>query len=152
MDLHIHDADFVQYLFGMPKAVYSRGAIGPSGDYDHIAAQYVYDDNLAVVAEGGWMMTPSFGFKMTFHIALDEATIVLDSTQDPAFKVCPAKGETFTPEVEAGDGYSLEIAHFLKAIAGEKVPEIITLEQSRDTIKLILAEKESAKTGKVVKI
>ena len=151
-DLHIHDSDFVQYAFGMPKAVYTRCANGPSGDYDHVVTQYLYDDNCVITAEGGWIMTPSFGFEMSFNIILEKGTIVFDCTREPAFKVCPVSDEAFTPEVEQGDGYSLEIAHFVKAVSGQKVPEITTPAQSLNSIKLILAEKRSAQTGKEVAI
>jgi len=152
MDLHIHDSDFVQYVFGMPKAVYTRCTNGPSGDYDHVVTQYLYDDNCVITAEGGWIMTPSFGFEMSFNIILEKGTIVFDCTREPAFKVCPVSGEAFTPEVEQGDGYSLEIAHFVKAVSGQKVPEITTPTQSLNSIKLILAEKQSAQSGKEVAI
>lgn len=152
LDLHIHDSDFVQYVFGLPKAVYSRGTKGPSGDYDHIVTQYICDDDCVITAEGGWMMTPSFGFEMSFNIILEKATITFDCTREPAFKVCPIDADAFTPEVEAGDGYSIEIDHFAKAVSGQKVPEIITPAQSLDAIKIILAERQSAQTGKVVEI
>lgn len=152
MDLHIHDSDFVQYVFGMPKAVYTRCANGPSGDYDHVVTQYLYDDNCVITAEGGWIMTPSFGFEMSFNIILEKGTIVFDCTRKPAFKVCPPQGDAFTPEVEQGDGYSLEIAHFVKAVSGQKVPEIITPVQSLDSVKLTSAEKQSAQSGKEVEI
>jgi len=152
MDLHIHDSDFVQYLFDMPRAVCTHGLKGPSGDFDHVVTQYIYDDEKVVTAEGGWIMTPSFGFEMSFNIVLEKATIVFDCTRKPTFKVCPAEGEPFTPEVEAGDGYSCEIAHFVKAVSGQKVPEIITPAQSLDSIKLVLAEKRSAQSGKEVTI
>ena len=152
LDMHIHDSDFVQYVFGMPKAVYSRGATGPSGDYDHIVTQYLYGDNCVITAEGGWIMTPSFGFEMSFNIVLEKATIVYNSAREPAFKLCGLEGKPVTIDVEAGDAYSLQLAHFSKAVSGEKVPEITTPAQSLDTIKLVLAEKESAKTGKEVAI
>ena len=122
VDLHIHDSDYVQYVFGMPKAVFSRAASGPSGDCDHIVTQYVYDDDCVITAEGGWSMAPTFGFEMSFNVVLEKATIVYDCTRDPAFKVCPAEGDVFTPEVAAGDGYSNEIEHFVKAVRGESVP------------------------------
>lgn len=152
LDLHIHDSDFVQYVFGMPKAVYSRGTKGPSGGYDHIVTQYLYDDEKVVTAEGGWIMTPGFGFEMSFNIILEKASIVFDCTRKPAFKLYPLEGEPFSPEVEAGDGYSLEIAHFVKAVSGQEVPEIITPAQSLDSVKLILFEKQSAQTGSEVAI
>ncbi len=152
LDLHIHDSDFVQYVFGMPKAVYSRGTKGPSGGYDHIVTQYLYDDEKVVTAEGGWIMTPGFGFEMSFNIILEKAGIVFDCTRKPAFKLYPLEGEPFSPEVKAGDGYSLEIAHFVKAVSGQEVPEIITPAQSLDSVKLILFEKQSAQTGSEVAI
>ena len=151
VDLHIHDSDFVQYLFGMPQAVFSRSSTGPSNDADHIATQYVYD-NCVVTAEGGWAMSPTFGFEMSFNIVLEKATIVYDCTRDPAFKVCPVEGDTFTPEVVSGDGYSCEIEHFIRAVRAEDVPKVITPQQSVDSVRLVLAEKESARSGTVISL
>ncbi len=152
LDLHIHDSDYVQYLFGMPKAVCSKGTKGPSSGYGHIVTQYYCDEDCVITAEGGWMMSPSFGFEMSFNIVLDKAVIFYDCTRDPAFKVCPADADTFTPEVLPGDGYSREIAHFAKAVAGEDVPEITTPQQSENSVKIILAEKQSADSGEKVKL
>jgi len=152
MDLHIHDSDFVQYVFGMPKAVCSRGVKGPSGDFDHVVTLYIYDDQKVVTAEGGFVMTPSFGFEMSFNIIMQKATIVYDCTREPAFRVCPEKGDAFTPEIESGDGYSRELAHFIKAVRGQNVPQITTPAQSLDSVRLILAEKKSIETTKLVTI
>jgi len=152
LDMHIHDSDFVQYLFGMPKAVNTHGVKGPSGGFDHITTTYVYDDLKLVTAEGGWMMAPGFGFEMSFNIILEKCTIVYDCKSEPAFKICPKDGDAFTVQLPVGDGYSLEIEHFVKTIAGEKLLSRTTPKQSLDTIKLILAEKESAQTGKEVTI
>jgi predicted dehydrogenase len=152
MDLHIHDSDYVQYVFGMPKAVYARCTNGPSGDCDHIVTQYLYDDNRVVTAEASWLMAPSFGFEMSFNIVLEKATIVFDNTRKPTFKVCPIDKDAFTPEVESGDGWSLQIVHFVKAVSGRKVPQITTPTDSLNSLKLVLAEQQSAQIGKVVAI
>jgi len=152
LDLHIHDTDFVRYLFGMPKAVSSVGSKAPGGGLMHIATQYIYDDDITVTAEGGWAMTAGFGFEMSFHLMLEKATIIYDLTRDPAFKLFPAEGEGFTPKVDAGDGWLLQIAHFAKAVAGEKLETVTTLEQSRDSVRIVDAEKESAKKNERVSI
>ena len=152
LDLHIHDTDYVQYLFGMPKAVCSVGAKGPGGGLLHISTQYLYDNDTAITAEGGWGMCPAFGFEMSFNIVLEKATLVYDLTREPAFRVCPAEGEVFTPEVEEGDGWFLQIAHFARAVSGEKVEEITTLEQSMNSVKIVEAEKQSASKGKKVSV
>lgn len=148
LDLHIHDADYVHHLFGMPRAVSS--VTDPTRGYVHTA--YRYDGGPAVAAEGSWRMSPSFGFEMSFNIALERATIVFDNTRSPSFRVCPREGEPFTPEVLSGDGYSRELAHFLAKLRGEPVEEVLTLEQSRDSIRLVLAEKESASTAAIVEL
>jgi 1,5-anhydro-D-fructose reductase (1,5-anhydro-D-mannitol-forming) len=152
LDLHIHDSDFIQYVFGIPESVFTRGAKGPSGEFDHVATSYIYPDNKVITAEGGWVMAPGFGFEMSFNIVLEKATLVYDGTRTPVFKVCPAEGEVFTPPVDAGDAYELEIRHFANILLGKDVSNILTPEQSSDSVKLVLAEKMSAATGKVVKL
>ncbi|HIJ67798.1 MAG TPA: Gfo/Idh/MocA family oxidoreductase [Planctomycetes bacterium] len=152
MDLHIHDSDYVQYAFGMPTTVYTRCTKGPSSKYDHIATHYLYDDDRVITAEGSWLMSPGFGFEMSFNIVLEEATIVFDNTRKTAFRICPADKDPFTPEILPGDGWSLEIAHFIKAVSGEKVPKITTPADSLDSVRLVLAERQSAETGKAVAI
>jgi len=152
LDLHIHDTDYVQYLFGMPDAVSSFGAKSPGGGLLHIVTQYIYDDNIVVTAEGGWGMMPTFGFEMSFNIVMEKATLVYDLTRDPAFRLCPAEGEAFTPKVAEGDGWFLQIAHFAKAAKGKKVKAITTLEESKNSVKIVEAEKKSASKGKKVSI
>ena len=51
-DLHIHDTDFVNYLFGRPQGVSSTGVIGEGGMINHVLTQYHYPGGPAVSAEG----------------------------------------------------------------------------------------------------
>ena len=152
LDLHIHDTDFVQYLFGMPRAVCSFTAKSNTGQLLHIVTQYLYDDDKVVTAEGGWAMMPKFGFEMSFNIMLQRATIIYDLTRKPMFMVYPADGESFTPQVEKGDGYTRQTEYFVKIIRGEKLEPVTTLQQSRDSVKIVEAEKKSATKMKKVLI
>jgi predicted dehydrogenase len=146
LDLHIHDTDYVHHLFGVPAAVSSVA----DKSQTYISTQYHYDNGPAVVAESTWRMAPSFGFEMSFVVVLEGATILFDSTRNPSFRVCPAEGAPFTPEVPAGDGYSREVEHFARAAAGTTVEPIITPYDARETIRLVLAEKQAAREGKRV--
>jgi predicted dehydrogenase len=150
LDLHIHDTDFVQYLFGVPHAVCSFGVEAPCRGLVHIVTQYLYDDSKVVTAEGSWSVMLACGFEMSFNIMLEKATLIYDLTREPVFKVCPAEREAFVPDIEKGDGWFLQIAHFAKLIKGEKVEQVTTLEQSLNSVKIVQAEKESvAKREKV---
>ena len=150
LDLHIHDTDYVQYVFGMPKEVFSRGVIGPSGEFDHTVTQYLYGNDCVITAEGGWIMAPGFGFEMSFKIMLEKATLVFSSAQEPTFRIFPIDGETIIPEIPTGDGYSFEIQHFVDTLSGKAVPSIITPEQSGDSVKIIEAEKESIRNNEKI--
>ena len=141
----------------MIRIIFIRCSVCPSavssvadGPQSYISTQYHYADGPAVVAESTWRMAPSFGFEMSFVVVLERATILFDSTRTPSFRVCPAEGTPFTPEVPPGDGYSREIEHFARAVAGKTVEPIVTPEQSRETIRLVLAEKQSAREGRRV--
>jgi len=152
MDLHIHDTDYIQYLFGLPEAVRSEGAIGPSGGFDYVTTQYVYENSKVVSAEGGFVMSPDFKFEMSFVISLEKATIVYDCRHTPSLQVCLAGGGCLTPKIESGDGWSREISHFVKRITGKKTPDVITPLDSLNAVKTVLAEKQSAESKKEVAI
>ncbi|MDG3007383.1 Gfo/Idh/MocA family protein [Paludisphaera mucosa] len=148
LDLHIHDTDYVHHAFGLPAAV-SSIADPPLA---YISSQYFYPGGPAVVAESTWRMAPTFGFEMSFNVVLERATIVFDCTRTPAFRVCPAEGEAFTPELPPGDGYTREIDHFARVVAGETLDPVVTPFQSRETVRLVLAEKQSAREGRRVEL
>lgn len=153
MDLHIHDADYVQFVFGMPKSVCTHGVFGPSNKLDHITTNYLYGNNdMVIMAEGGWVMTPSFGFEMSFNIVMERATITYDLTRPVQFRICLEKGDPVIPDVDKRSGHMLELIHFVKRLKGEAVPEILTPEDSLNSIKLILAEEQSAIKGKEIKV
>lgn len=150
-DLHIHDTDFIQHLFGMPASVCSHGAMTPAG-LAHIVTHYRYGDDKLVTAEGGWAMIPSCGFEMKFNIILERAVISFDNTRSPTLKLYPSEGEPVVPPIEKGDGYSRQIEHFARRIRGEDVPPVITPRQAWDSLRIAEAERESARKGTHVDI
>jgi predicted dehydrogenase len=152
LDLHIHDTDFIQSVFGMPRAVTSGGVAGPSGSLLHMSTRYLYGDDRLITAEGGWAMMPSYPFQMRFHVVLERATIDFDFQRKPALRVCPAEGEALAPECAAGDGYQHQIAHFARRVRGEDVPPVIGAEDAWNSLRIVAAERESIRTGREVSL
>ncbi|WP_165229208.1 Gfo/Idh/MocA family protein [Aquisphaera insulae] len=147
LDLHIHDTDYVHYAFGMPATVSS--VADPHQTY--ISTQYHYPDGPAIVAESTWRMAKGYAFEMSFVIVLEGATILYDCNAKPAFRVLTSDGST--PDLTlptGGDGYAREVEHFARVLAGEPVDPVITPNDARETIRLVLAEKESAREGRAV--
>ncbi len=153
LDLHIHDSDLVQFFFGMPKAVYTTAVKGPSNDYDQMVTHYdIGQKDVSIVAEGGWMMAPDFGFQMSFNIVMEKASMSFDCTREGGLKVYPAEGGTVNPKVAEGDGYLIELDHFVRQVAGEKLDEVITQQGSKNAVEIITAERKSADTNEKVNL
>lgn len=152
LDLHIHDTDFVQYLFGKPKSVSSSGYTQITGEIDHIVTRYQYDDVPMVVAEGGWAMAPGFGFRMQYTVNFENATAIFDiGAKDQLLLV--EKGTTTPIAIEAALGYDNEIAYLVDCISQNRKPTTVTLESAALSVKIVEKEVESIKQqGKQVSI
>jgi len=150
LDLHIHDTDFVQYLFGMPRSVYSAGYSKVTSEIDHLLTLYHYDDVPMVVAEGGWAMADGFGFSMHYAVNFERATAVFDfPAANPLMLYEPRKSPQ-PVELEGGLGYDHEIAYFLDCIREGRPPRTVTFRDAVSCLKIVEAESMSAKTGKVI--
>lgn len=148
LDLHIHDADFIRYLFGKPKMVQSMGVSLAPGGIDHIVTTYIYPERQWVIAEGAWEYSNTYPFSMTFTIALEMGT--LEMNRNLALTYYPNRGKPKSIKVLKGDGYEGELRHFLECIQNDRESDIIPPEDAYKTMLLIEAELESIKTQKPV--
>jgi predicted dehydrogenase len=151
LDLHIHDTDFIQYCFGKPDAVFSRGYARNTNRPDHVITQYLYKHVPLVVAEGGWAMTPGFGFQMQYTVNFEKATAVFDlSAPNQLTLIQDGKSKPVT--VKAGMGYQHEITYFLDCIRKGSRPRAVEPASAALSVKIVEAEARSLKTGKPVSI
>jgi len=152
IDLHIHDADLINWCFGMPRGVCSAGITKTSGAVDHIATIYQYNNKIQVLAEGGWAYHSSFPFEMSYRVIFEKATVEYNCARQPALKVHSRSGRTITPKVPAGDGYGREIDYFLDCLRKGMKPKTVTPKDARNSLKIVLAEVESVRKGKPVRV
>jgi predicted dehydrogenase len=134
LDLHIHDLDFVQHLFGKPEQLHAQCSLFDNGVPGHVQTWMDYGDNVAISATGSWMMPASFGFKMAYRVVFENAAVVFEGS---GVKVYPAEGDAFDVALE-GDGYRGEIDHFVQLVAGEEIKAVITPEQARESVRMAL--------------
>ena len=150
LDLHIHDTDFVQFCFGVPKAVFSTGFTKVSGAVDHVVTQYMTDSGGCISAEGSWAMTPGFGFNMAYNAVFENATVDYDIARgDDALKLFEAGQEGRTIKMEGLDGYAGEIQHLVDCINQEKRPSVVTPEDGLNAIRICEAEARSVYSGQI---
>ena len=148
LDLHIHDADFVQFCFGRPRAVLATGYTKFSGAIDHVIAQYDVACGALVHAEGSWAMTPGFGFNMAYTVNFERATVDYDLARGAdALKICEEGQAARVLKLEQPDGYVGEIQHLLAAINSGKAPTIVTAADAASAVEICEAEERSIRSG-----
>lgn len=135
LDLHIHDLDFIQYLFGSPQSIHSQQCRLENGSASHVKSSLDYGQDLLVSATASWLMPKSFGFKMAYQIVFDNAAAVFDGH---TLKVFPAEGDSFEPDIPSGDGYQAEIHYFADCIRGITTNSIITPQQAAESVRMAL--------------
>lgn len=144
-DLHIHDADFVRYLFGMPDEVVSAGSRA------HVTTVYRYGEGgpAHVVAEGGWDQHGGFGFRMRYRVVFEDATAEFDLARSPRLMVYRG-GRAEAVEIDdALTGYDGEIRAAVDAVArGGDSP--VDIEEAVGVTRLLESELKSLESGLAV--
>ncbi len=148
LDMHIHDADYILWTFGAPKAVTTHYAGFKKGRLDHVVVSYHYRDGMLVTAEGAWEYKPTFGFNCAFTVGMEKATMVFQLGQDTMLHL--ANGKSQALKVVEHDGYYNELHHYVDCIAKNKNSNMVTPASAVQTVELIEAEAKSALTGKRV--
>lgn len=149
LDLHIHDADMVNFLFGMPQTVTSRAHLREDGFTDHISTLYGFQ-NKVVTSSASWAMPVSYLFGSEIKVVFERAVAVMNSKAKQALTIYPAQGEPFVPKLPRATGYEAEIQYFLALANGTAQTHPLTPQDARDSIRLVLAERRSAKTNRTV--
>lgn len=146
IDLHVHDADFVRYIAGMPDAVQSSGVLTPDGGVTYLVTEYIYEGkNMAITCASGAIAMKSVMFEHGFDIYLENATIRHNSLDE-------APVTLFTPDGKSqpaltGDAFVGEIGYIVNCLKEGRTPELLSGESARDSLLLALKEVEAVKKG-----
>jgi len=163
VDLHVHDANFIRLLFGMPTAVTSQGRMrGEVVEYCNTQFQFA-DPALAVSAASGVINQQGRPFTHAFEIHLEKATLffefaVLADGQNIAtpLTVLNDKGKVERPQLPSGDpmlaAFEAEIKEVVAAIRSGTPSAILNAQLARDAIVLCHKQTQSVRSGKAVKV
>jgi predicted dehydrogenase len=146
LDLHIHDTDFVRYLFGHPTKVESHGYTKVSGCIDHVMTRYEVASGALVHAEGSWAMAKGFGFRMAYTVNFENATADYDLARGGEALQLATNGEKTTIQCE-GTGHLPMIQHFVQAVQTGNQPTVVTVEDGVAAIEVCEDEDHSVRTG-----
>jgi predicted dehydrogenase len=153
VDLHIHDTDFVQYLFGRPAAVWSTGCVSDRGQVDYLVTEYQYPgQNLCISAQSGAVAMKGIEFEHGYDVYFERGMLKHNSSTTPELEVYTEDGgkQEIKPRIE--DAFVEQLRTAVRGVASGSLPEIIAARSARNSLATVLAEAESVKTGKPVEL
>jgi predicted dehydrogenase len=153
VDLHIHDVDFILWLFGRPQSVFSRGYSKTSGEVDHVLTQYLFTGNDSpplVTAEGSWCMADGFEFEMSFTINFEGGTLDYDFAGGAQALKLFREGRTEVVSCKTENGYVGELRYFTDCIRRGEKPTTVTGQDAVECLQVLEAERESVASGRLV--
>lgn len=150
IDLHIHDADFVQFVFGLPQAVSSSGVIRKGGVIEHINTHYHFRGRHQVSASGGWLAQQGCPFEHGYDVFFEKATLKYNSSWGQPPVLLTDDGKTRRPRLPGKDGFVGELQEAVDAVAAGRDSKELSGRSARDSLRMCLKEIESVKRGRRV--
>lgn len=142
LDMHIHDTDILNWLFGKPERVSSIARkVIPGSGYDIVSTNYMYPDGKVLNAQADWTLQGDFGFAMTFRVNFEGGNLVFENNR---LKVNPNGGPGFFAELPEDMGYYRELKYFIEAISKGEPVSVCTPESAVESLEIVEAEIRSA--------
>jgi UDP-N-acetylglucosamine 3-dehydrogenase len=163
LDLHIHDLDALNWLFGAPQTVYARGQRSPeSGGWDLAMTLVDYGETHGY-AEGSALQPVDYPFTMGLSVLCEKGSAEfsfraggaqVDSREAAGTHLLAYEnGKPPQPiPFAAGDAYANQAAAFAECVRTGTRPAQATAEQGRLAVATALAARRSIETGEVVRL
>jgi predicted dehydrogenase len=151
VDLHIHDTDFIHYLFGPPAAVWCTGSLSDREQVDYLVTEYQYPGrNICVSAQSGAVATKAIPFEHGFDVYFERAMLKHNSSTIPKLELYKEDGskEEVTPRIK--DAFVEQLRTATRGVAEGRLPAVIAARSARDSLATVLAEAESVRSGRPI--
>ena len=149
-DVHIHDADYILGTFGKPSSISATVHRNSRGFVDHTTTTYVCKGAL-VTSDSSFAAASSLVWEASGKVFFEKATVYFGPFYKSPLTVYPEDGKPFSPKLAKASGYEAEVRYFLDLVEGRAKDGILTAQDARDAIALVLAERKSAVSGKAMK-
>lgn len=161
-ELHIHDIDFLCYLFGNVKEVYANGSKDENESWDFINSSIKFENGVSAIAQGVFGITDNYPFTANIKVIGDKATaeyslsagvnLGSDSQQSNTLTLYRKGKEPIIENIKTKDAYELELEYFINCVKNNKNPEIVDLGSIRKTIETITCLVKSLESGEIIRI
>lgn len=148
LDMAIHDFDFLRWIFGEVKSLYTKRSYDLSGDMrDYGLTMLRFERGGMASVESSWAHPEGYPFTTRIEVAGTEGVLASDSSSTIPVKLHTGgrrDGPVLAPESPlTKDGWFLELEHFLHCVSTGEEPAI-TGNDALGALAISLAATESA--------
>jgi predicted dehydrogenase len=159
LDLQVHDIDFIHWILGHPRSVYTVGIESPAKSWDHVHTTLTYPGAQASI-EASYLMPASWPFSTGIHILGSQGAIEYTfrvgtnlEARDQAthsFRLYKTDGTVTEPSVAAEDMFAAQLSYFVHRVADRQAPSLCPPEETCQVMQVMKASRQSADTGRVI--
>ncbi len=146
LDLHIHDVDCINWLFGKPNQLSSSEMENKESGYNTVSTNFNYD-NMVINAQAGWV-GEEVPFNSMFRVDFEEGSLIYQNEQ---LKEVTGNGIKLI-NITDDNPYYKEIKYFADLIINDKPVDIVSPDSTKETIFILNKIKESANKNEKVNL
>jgi predicted dehydrogenase len=159
LDLQIHDVDFVYWILGHPRSVYTVGVQATTGSWDHVHTTLTYARAQATT-EASYLMPESWPFTTGIRVvgdrgALEYSFSVATNVQEREqashlFRWYKSDGTVSDLSAPMEDMFSAQLRYFVSCVADRQPPRLCPPGETCQVMQVMTASRQSADSGKVI--
>ncbi len=155
INIHIHDVDLLNWLFGKPKTIYSSGVLSADGGCNHILSSIAYDNDVKVFAEASFLMPKDYPFSSYMRALCEKGTAEIqlrlqNGKRTGGLTVYKPGMPPIKPQLRKTGPFFNELRYFTDCVQNDSQIEICTARDARLALSVCLAARESVQSNKTV--
>ncbi len=157
MNLTLHDIDFLHFMLGKPKSVYSAGTKDKMDNSNDVMNIFKFENGVNAMVDGSFSMTAGYPFTMRMRVLGTKGT--LEFTFISGENIGPGSTSTllmYKPddggkkvEVQGYDAYGREVQYFLDCIENYEPTKTVSEDSILTVLSSVIAAKASLADGLV---
>lgn len=161
LDLHLHDIDFMCWLFGDVESVYATGMQNELGSWNYVSSILNFRSGHSATVQGVIEMENGYPFTMDLKLVGSKITYEyvmkagknLENIEESLRKsYIYDDGAVNEIKVNNVDAYEQELKHFINCVEADKNSEVIDIYMVKKVLATIEALKASLENKKIVEV
>ncbi len=150
IDLFVHDADYVQYIAGVPQRVFASGVQNNFGHIAYVTTHFIFEGGPTISGHCGGIAVESIPFEHGFDAYFERATVSFNSSG--SLRIYTPEGEVEEAAVGKVDSFRDQLQYAVETVAGRADGSKLSAESARNSLRLCHAAAESVRRGAPVDV